>query len=110
MKIEEILAAYDANIARAKALKESLLSAKEALQKLSEEMLVPLAEGVLLKARPEREVLIDVGGGVYLKENVDEAIARIERRIKRVEEEIKRLEEERNKIIEKVKAEYESSQ
>ena len=105
MRVEEALAVIDARIAELRRVEIETRNALEVLKSLREknELLVPIGGGVFVRATWNGTSLIDVGGGIILEKKVEEIEERLEKRLQRIESEVKKLEEEKTKIIEQVR-------
>ncbi len=82
----------------------SLSSARSVLESRSDEIIVPLGGGVMVKVKPEwSSVLVSVGANVLVERDADKALEEIKKREEAVKREIEGLLERRRRIIENVR-------
>ena len=105
MRINEILASIDAQIAELRRIISETKNTIEALETLKErkEMIVSLGGGVLVKTEYTGVILVDVGGGIVLEKSLEETMERLKKRITKAESEIERLQKEKEKILKEVR-------
>ncbi len=105
MRVEEALALIDARIAELRRIQSDAKNAIEVLESLKndKELIVPIGGGVFVKTEWKEESLLDVGGGIIIEKKTEEIIERLKKRVERAEKEIQKLEEEKRNIINQVR-------